>query len=63
MNALSLILIAINILKAVLPQITSSKVPAEVAQAVEEAIRRLESVQGSPVTQKQLEGLRLEKLW
>lgn len=63
MNALSLILMALSILKAVLPQLTASNLPSHVIEAVEEAVKRLESVQGSPVTQKQLEGLRLEKLW
>lgn len=63
MTVLSLILMALSILKAVLPQLTNSAVPGEVIDAVKGAIEKLESVKGSPVTQAQLESLRLEKLW
>lgn len=60
MDWLSLLGVAIGILKGVLAASTKAKLPQEVLTSLASAITQLESVHSTPVTKAQLEQLRID---
>ena len=60
MSWLTLLMVALNILKGVLSAATGAKLPQEIIDGIQAAITAVESVASSPVTKAQLEQLRVD---
>lgn len=60
---LSIIELVLNLLGTALAAAKANNLTQEVVQGLQAAITALEQVQGTPVTQQQLEGLRVKTSW
>jgi hypothetical protein len=59
----SIIALVLNLLAPLLESLIKNKAGDEVIQGVQDAVNALQKVQGSPVTQAQLESFRYTPQW
>ncbi len=60
---ISIIELVLSLLGMALTSAKANSVAIEIVAGIEEAIKALEKVQGTPVTYGQLEGLRIKPQW